>query len=266
MKRLFLVLGLIIFCLNVVAQIQIIPYNGTSNTNSRNVNRANARVHSENSFASAEEAKSAYFADNFTFYIPSDTRNYNVNPVDGVNTVAAPLEADAIMKMPIVGGIWWVVIERGTVCRFQVVNGRRCQIPYALDACGNAIIEMEYVVNEQQHVANNNQSVNQRPCLTCPGEKDLYDYSLNTPSQGLNYYSNRQPVVNYSGQTVPYNNINYKSGMPTGVKVLIGVAVVGTLAYFILRPNPSDPTDQEVETLPASMVPKTRGLRFSFSF
>ncbi len=260
MKRTIFALGLMVIGFCATAQITTYrggnSYNRTTNGNNgmqNNYTQNSRQVNTNgvnNNFNSISEGKASYFARSFSWYTPTDTHAYGLNPVDGRNNVRLPLEADAVMMMQIVGGIRAVIIAKGTLCRFRIVNGQTCQTPYALDACGNTIYEMEYVVNDQQPVFAEN------PCINCP---PVADPCINCPPAvspeayyNMNNYSNRRQSTYIPPQPLVVYNDNPHKGWPTWAKVLVPAIVVGTASYFIFKKSPSEPTDQEVITLPAT--------------
>lgn len=271
MKKLALAFVLIAISICAVGQITPYkgakPFNGSGNTNAGN----NSQNFTKNTFDSKEESSATRYNGTAVRYIPSDLRSYNINPVDGVTSTLLPLETFATAKMPTKNGIQWVVLFPGDMCRFALDRkGRTCDVPYALDACGNEIMDFEYLpdLSNQQMTAEvpcNNcppvSRIQKNPCPNCPPQKEyanVYSSGYNTGYSNLNNYSNRAPKQPYCP---PQNYNNQRNGMPIWAKSLIGAAVVGGLSYVIFKKNPHDPTDQKVITLDPTI-----GMTFAVHF
>lgn len=205
-------------------------------------------IHTPNKFKTYEEAVAAYRSGNFSYYFPSDLRSYGKLPVDGVSRVLIPLEQDAVVQSPVVGGIYYVIMQTGSKFRwYKNSDGCVADTPYAIDACGNAVLFFKYITPERKEVA-------AEAPLNNYSERPIYNQPYKDPKD-CNYNCN-----GYKKVADPYQPAEYKKkGWSTGKKIIVGVVVAvatyAIISYATKSKGGSESHEQVVITEGASFAP-----------
>lgn len=112
---------------------------------------ANAKGVTPSLFATQKGCESAVNAGEgaYKFYVPKYLGGNKKNPVDGVTSVVAPLEAVACVQMDTTAGKKWVAQPEGAEFRFwKNADGSFKETPYARHDCGNKVYGIVYPAPE----------------------------------------------------------------------------------------------------------------------
>lgn len=256
MKKFAIALLMLMLSMSAFSQFVSAPKGQTYKKHVGQTVSSSRSAYAPNKFKTYEDALAAYQSGNFSYYNPSDLRAYGKNPIDGTTKVLIPLEQDAIIQSPVVGGIYYVIMQTGSGFRwYRDSYGCVADKPYAIDACGNAVLFFKYVTPERREVA-------AEAPLNNYSEKPIY----NQPYKSQNDFN--YPCNGYKNVQEPYQPTEYKKkGWSTGTKIVVGV-VVAAAAYAIISyatksKGGSESNDQVVVTGGASYAPQSLPSNFS---